>query len=94
MSKKTNTFLFILGGTVFNIIITAVALVLLLVLYSILVSNGFPADSADWALPVIFILSLVASFFAYRVVLKIIMKKVDMDKYFDPLFGPRKPRAK
>jgi hypothetical protein len=39
--------------------------------------------------------SIVASFFAYRLVIKFITKKVNMEEHFDPLFGrrpPRKPR--
>ena len=94
MSRKTNTLLFILGGTVFNIIITVVCFLVLMVVFSTFLYPRLPEDSAAWILPAIFIASIVASFFIYRVALKQIMKRVDMEKHFDPIFGPRRPSGK
>ena len=93
MSKKTNTLLFILGGTVFNILITIISFIILLLIYSRFLYTQLPESAAAWIMPVIFVISIVISFLVYRVVIKIIMKKVDMEKYFDPIFGrsPRKP---
>jgi hypothetical protein len=91
MSKKTNTLLFILGGTVFNILVTIACFVVLLVIYGKLVYPRLPENSASWAMPVIFIAAIAVSFVVYRVVIKMVMKKVDMEKYFDPIFGPRRP---
>ena len=91
MNKKTNTLLFILGGTVFNILITIICFLILLVFYFKLIQPSLPESAAGVALPVIFIGSIVVSFLIYRVVLKIIMKKVNMEKYFDPIFGHRRP---
>jgi len=90
VSKKTNTLIFILAGTVFNIIVTILCLFLLLVIYGAVFSNLLPESSAPMVIPFIFVASLVASFFIYRLAIKIFMKKVDMDKYFDPIFGPRR----
>ena len=89
MNKKANTILFILAATVFNIIVTVLCFLVILVLYSRFLYSIFPEESVAWALPVIFIASIVASFFVYRIVVKLIMKKVDMDKYFDPIFSRR-----
>ena len=94
MSKKTNTLLFILGGTAFNILVTIICFIVLLVIYSRFLYTQLPESSAAWIMPVIFVLSIVASFLIYRVVIKIVMKKVDMEKYFDPIFGPRRPQRK
>jgi len=91
MSKKTNTLLFIIGGTVFNIIITILCFILLLILYGSVIVPHIPQASSSWVIPVIFIASIVISFLVYRLAIKIIMKKVNMEKYFDPIFGPRKP---
>ena len=93
MSKKTNTLLFILGGTVFNILVTLLCFILFLVIYGYF-QSFLPESSAAWILPVIFIASIVVSFFIYRLAIKIIMKKVDFEKYFDPIFGPRRPARK
>ena len=92
MSKKTNTVLFIIGGTAFNIIITVLSFIILLVLYGSLLLPRLPEGGGTWGIPVIFIVSIVVSFLAYRLLIKIIMKKVDMEKHFDPIFGPRRPR--
>ena len=92
MSKKTNTLLFVLGGTVFNILITLICFFVFLALYSRFLFPVLPEESASWALPAVFIVSIVASFFIYRLVIKVITKRVDMEKYFDPLFGRRPPR--
>ena len=91
MSKKTNTLLFILGGTVFNILITVFCFILFLLIYSKFLYPRLPESSAAWALPIIFVASIVTSFFIYRMAVKLMMKKVDMEKYFDPIFG-RRPR--
>ena len=92
MSKKTNTLLFILGGTVFNILITVLCFFLLATLSRLFIVPLLPPDSTAWSWLItgIFIAAIVVSFVVYRLAIKIIMKKVDMDKYFDPIFRPRK----
>jgi len=92
MSKKTNTILFILGGTVFNVLTTLVCFVILIMIYSRFLYPMLPESGAAWALPIIFVASIVASFFIYRLVVKIIAKKVNMEEHFDPIFGRRPPR--
>ena len=91
MSKKTNTLLFILGGTVFNILITVIFFILFLVIYVKFFYSVLPESAAAWVMPVIFVAAIVVSFVVYRLGIKIIMKKVDMEKYFDPIFGRRRP---
>ena len=94
MSKKTNTLLFILGGTVFNILTTLICFFIFLALYSRFIYPAVPESSASWALPAVFVLAIVASFFVYRQAVKMVTKKVDMEKYFDPIFGRRPPPRK
>ena len=94
MSKKTNTLLFILGGTVFNILVTIVSILVLLVIYSRFFYSLLPESTVAWVIPVIFTISILVSFFVYRLVLNLIMKKVDMEKYFDPIFKSRRPLKK
>jgi len=86
MNKKANTILFMLGATAFNILITIASFLLLLLLYARLLMGFFPETSHAWAFFIIFIAALVISFFVYRVLIKYLVKKIDMDKYFDPLF--------
>ena len=94
MSKKTNTLIFLLGATVVNIIITVICFLAFLVLFSRFLFPLFPEDSIAWVLPVIFVLSIVASVLIYRMMIKFLMKKVDMNKYFDPIFNRRPPPRK
>ena len=86
MSKKTNTLLFILGGTVFNILVTILCFFIFLFVYSKFLFPRLPENSIAWVIPVNFTFSIVASFFIYRILVKLITKKVDMEKYFDPIF--------
>ena len=93
MSKKTNTLLFILVGTIFNIIITVSFFFIFLFIYSKFLYGRIDESATAWILPVFFIAAIVVSFLVYRLAIKIMLKKIDMEKYFDPIFG-RKPTRK
>jgi len=89
MNKKVNTILFILGATVFNIMITVLSFFILLVLYAKFLAKILPQETQAWSFPFIFITSLVISFFVYKVVLGFLVKKIDVEKYFDPIIKTR-----
>jgi hypothetical protein len=91
MSKKTNTLWFILGATVFNIVTTIVFMLVLFLLFFKFIAPLLPDSAAGWGLLAVFIGAIALSFVAYRFALKFLMKKIDFEKYFDPLFGPRRP---
>jgi len=91
MNKKANTIIFILAATVFNVLITMICFLLLIAIYSQFFFPILPQDSIAWALPVIFILAIVAAIFIYRALIKLLVKKVDMEKYFDPIFKRKQP---
>jgi len=86
MNKKVNTLLFILGATVFNIIIAIISFILLLVFYDRVIIPRIPESGYSWGLTLILLASLAVSFAVYRVVLKYLIKKVEIEKYFDPIF--------
>ena len=94
MSKKTNTLLFILLGTIFNVVITVSFFLVFLLIYGKFLYDRLGENSTAWVLPVFFVAAIVFSFLVYRLAVKILIKKVDMDKHFDPIFGARKPRPK
>jgi hypothetical protein len=94
MSKKTNTVLFLIGATILNIVITVVSFLVLLVLYGRLLVPVLPKEIAAWGMPIIFVGAIVLAFVVYRYAVNILMKKVDVEKYFDPLFMPRRARRK
>jgi len=90
MNKKTNTFLFVIMGTIFNIFITVLCFIVFLVIYSRILFPILPPSSNVWVLPIIFIGSIVISFLVYRLVIKLFFKKVDMEKHFYPIFSSRR----
>ncbi|MDR2542836.1 MAG: leader peptide processing enzyme [Treponema sp.] len=92
MNKKLNTILFILGATLFNVLVAILSFILLLILYLRYVIVLMPEQGHMWGFTFIFIASLVCSFFVYRYALKYLLKKIDVDKYFDPLFVRRNIR--
>jgi Kef-type K+ transport system membrane component KefB len=91
MSKKTNTLWFILGATVFNVLIVIISFVILLALFVRFFLPVLPENAAAWGLPVMFVGAFALAFVIYRLILKQILKRVDMEKHFDPLFGRRRP---
>jgi len=94
MSKKTNTLLFIIGGTIFNVFVTIVCFLLFLLIYSNFLYGRVSESVAAWVLPIFFAGAIAASFFIYRLAIKILMKKIDMEKYFDPIFARRNRKPK
>ena len=92
MSKKTNTLLFVLAGTVFNILVTILSFILLCAFFFAFVFPRLSSDSPiqGWLMAGIFMASIIISFLVYRLAIKILMKKIDMNRYFDPIFGPRR----
>ncbi len=88
MNKKINTILFILGATVFNIIVTLLSFLLLLLLNARLM-KFLPEGAQAWSFPLIFIAAIAISFFVYKFVLNLIIKKINVEKYFDPLIKTR-----
>ena len=93
MNKKVNTLLFILGATLFNIIVALISAILLYILYFKFVMNRMPNSDGSWAFNLILIASIAVSFVVYRLVLKFFLTKIDIEKYFDPIFA-RKHRKK
>ncbi len=89
MNKKANSVFFILAATAFNIILVGVIFVALLSVYGLLLQKLIP-EGASWYILASFIASIVGGFFLYRIVVKAFSKRVDFDKYFDPLFLPRR----
>jgi phosphoglycerol transferase MdoB-like AlkP superfamily enzyme len=85
MNKKVNTLLFILCATLFNIIIALVSFIVFVIIY-LKFQMQMPESSRSWAFAVIFLASIGVSFLVYRIVLKHLIEKIDIEKYFDPLF--------
>jgi hypothetical protein len=90
VSKKTNTLLFILGATVFNILVTMISFFALFFLYSHILASRLPDEAFIWGLIFVFIGAIVLSFVVYQSLLKLLIKKINVEKYFDPIFKSKK----
>jgi len=86
MNKKVNTLLFICCATLFNIIIALISFIVLTLLYIRFLMMQMPETSRSWAFTGIFLLSISVSFLVYRIVLKHLINRIEIEKYFDPLF--------
>jgi hypothetical protein len=86
MNKKVNTILFILGATVFNVIVAVISFIILILLCGKFILPRMPESGYSWAVSLILLASIAISIFVYRAVLKFFLSKIDIEQYFDPLF--------
>jgi hypothetical protein len=86
VSKKTNTLFFILIAAAANVLLMIVVFLVLYLPYALLLAPRLPPGSVIWILALLFLAALVISFIVYQILLKLFIKKVDMRKYFSPLF--------
>ena len=89
MNRKVNTVLFILGATIVNISTMLLILLLGLFLMSVVLSETARESVGQFFFIVVFLAAIGGSFFIYNRLIKLMSKKIDMDKYFHPLFRPR-----
>ena len=90
MNKKANTVLFLLGATVFNLLMMFLLIVIFLVLISAIFRDSLNPNVLSILMIIVFIGSIAASFFVYGRVVKWLSRKIDMEKYFLPLFRRKK----
>ncbi len=90
MNKKVNTVLFVLGATIANILVMLIVLVGGLMLVSRFVSESAQESAGPVLMIVLFFVAIGASFFLYNRFIKFLSAKIDMDKYFHPIFRPRR----
>ena len=94
MNKKANTVLFILGATALNIITMLIILLLGILLIGRFLSETVQESIGSFLFILLFFLAIGGSFLIYNRIIKYLSKKIDMDKYFHPIFrarGQKKP---
>jgi ethanolamine transporter EutH len=91
MNKKINSFLFVLGATVLNLLLAVIIFGILLFLFMWFIAPHLSEEVAMWGSIFIFIAAVALSFVVYQIIIKQFTKRVDMEKYFDPILGRRKP---
>ncbi len=90
MNKKANTALFILGATIFNILIMILLILGGLLIISLIFKNQEPGMGVQLSLFLVFALGIAGSFIIYNRVVKWIAGRIDLEKYFHPIIKPRK----
>ena len=90
MNKKLNTGLFILGATVFNLLMMLVLFIIPTFLLLVVFRDNISPGLAQGLLVVFFFGALVGSFFLYGFIMKKIQAKYNLDQYLHPIFKPRK----
>ena len=90
MNKKLNTALFIIGASILNVILMIILMTVGLAVISLIIPENISPTLASILFILVFLLSVAGSFFAYHKGIKLLGKRVDMDKYFHPIFNSRK----
>ncbi|MDC7232291.1 MAG: leader peptide processing enzyme [Spirochaetales bacterium] len=90
MNKKLNTVLFMIGGTILNILL----MLALFVLFLFLGNKVLTPETASNIKMLVFLLiigfSVVGSFFLYSRIVKFITKKWNLEEYMHPLFSGKR----
>jgi len=89
MNKRVNTLLFVLGATLFNVIVAVVSFFILFILYIKFIYPFVPESTYNWTFSLLLLGSIAVSILVYRAVLKRFLDKFDIEKYLDPIFVKR-----
>jgi hypothetical protein len=90
MNKKLNTVLFLVGATVFNVLVTILSFVLLALLHIKFIMPKLSETAGMNGFIVVFIGAIAIAFVVYRFVLNRLIARIKFDDYFDPIFHPRR----
>ena len=93
MNKKANTLLFVLCATIFNIVVSVLTIIILMFPYVRFLMPLLPESGNPWILLLIFVAAIAASFVVYRLAINYLIKKVELEKYFDPIFSHKGHRV-
>lgn len=86
MNKKLNTVLFILAASLLNIIIMGVLAIVPLILFWHFFVKTLDQTVVVFISMFIITSSILGTFAIYNVIMKKFSEKVELEKYFDPLF--------
>lgn len=92
MNKKANTVLFVLGATLVNILMMILVFLVLFILFARFLAPVIPPTIGQFAILALFIIAMIATYFLYHRLVVFLQSRIDMEKYFDPIFGKKRPR--
>ena len=86
VNRKLNSLLFIIGATALNLVIMVSLFAILALIYGRFLASNFDQEASQIIIVLIFFLSVAGSYFFYHFFVKWLSHRVDMEKYFDPIF--------
>ena len=92
MNKKVNTVLFILAATVVNIVIMLAILTGGMYLLGAVLPERVQESAGQLLFIVLFLAAVGGAFLIYNRIIRLISTKIDLDRYFHPIFK-RRPRS-
>lgn len=92
MNKKANTILFVIGATVANLVLMALIFTVLLVGVSVALQSVLTPQIGTVVLGLVFVLTILITYFIYHKSVKKLSEKYDFEKYFEPIFGRKQHR--
>ncbi len=90
MNKKLNTFIFLIIGTIVNILVMLLLLVSFLYLIGFLFTPETNGSVITAVTLTAVMLSVVGSYLIYSRIVKIINKKWNLEQWIEPLFNKKK----
>ncbi len=94
MNKKLNTVLFFLVATTVNIVLILFLALVVFVPYALFLARLLPGPVNLLLLFVIFVGSMAGSLPLYRKLVEQFQKRVDVEKYFDPIVRSASKRGR
>lgn len=85
MNKKLNTALFFVVASLVHLVLVSVIAAVLIFAWVLLVARWVPGPTTLLALVISVMAALAVSFPIYRRLVTWYQKKVDLEKYFDPI---------
>ncbi len=85
MNKKLNTAVFFVVATLVNIGLILILSLAIFLPYALFLARLLPGPVNALALIVIFVGAMAGSFPIYRRLIEAFQKRVDVEKYFDPI---------
>jgi len=92
MNKKTNSIVFMLLATLLNVVILCVFFIVGMVLVGLFANANPESGLLPILIIVVFLVSIVGSFFLYSKIVKFLNKKFALEDKMDPLFTSKKNR--
>ena len=90
MNKKLNTFFFILGATILNMFLMVLLFSVTFLIYGVFIASRLSSGINTVFVLALFVISIIVTYLIYHRIVNFMSKKIDFEKYFDPLFKPRR----